>query len=181
MKKWLVIIGIATVFLYGLTVISYNLAVKSESKPEPKSQLATVDLKAITSNDLLSEINKVRVQYSLSEFKENQLLAKSARLKCEDMATNHYYEHANPTTGKKGGTYITDVGMTYISTWSENLNKAGNTYAITTAKDVVDSWMDSQAHRESILNPKYTEIGFATCSDNTKPDELIIVQHKIEV
>lgn len=167
MALYLLVVGI-----YALIQAPPRDRTFAESKPQ------TVQLpkkERITPDDLFVEINKVRTDHDLKQFKRNELLDKSSSIKCKDMTENHYYDHQNPKTGKQGYSYVKDLQINYDSV-SENLN-AGIFY---TAKEVIDSWMGSKPHRASILDPRYDEIGFATCTDTNSPDELIIVQHKIE-
>src|SRR5690606_7646641 len=98
----------------------------------------------------------------------------SSNAKCQDMVKHKYYDHKNPNTGVSGIYYVDNNRVKY-SYASENLNKG----IFKNAKSVVDSWMSSESHKASIVDPKFTEIGFAVCK-GTKPDEIMVVHHKIE-
>jgi len=115
-----------------------------------------------------------RVKNNLTPYSRNPDLDKSARLKCQDMVKGNYYEHDNPKTGEDYGQYFDDLSI-YHDGASENLAQG---YFIN-ARVVIDGWMGSESHRASIVDPKFTEIGFATCIVPKWPDELTIVQHKI--
>ena len=46
-------------------------------------------------------------------------------------------------------------------TWGENI-----AYGYASAADVMTAWMNSQGHRENILNPSFTEIGVSVVADS---------------
>lgn len=141
---------------------------------QPKKLTAQEMQTKISIEALYNAINKARVANNLSPYSHNQLLDKSSSLKCADMVAGQYYGHENPTTLKRGGSYVnTQYG--YHDGSSENLNLG----YFNTASDVVDSWMGSESHRASIIDPQFTEIGFATCILPQSPDLLAIVQHKV--
>lgn len=127
-----------------------------------------------TTDTLYIEINKTRTKNGLQAFSRNMQLDKSAALKCNDMVEGDYYAHDNPSTGKKGYTYISDVGVRFDYA-SENLNDGW----FNKTSDVIDSWMSSPSHAASILDPQFTEIGFAVCTNPKTPLRLTVVQHKI--
>lgn len=166
-QPFLVMLVILVAFLgiFGIAKLLVNA-------PVPSDKDTSVSQGKVTPDELFSAINKVRRDNGLEQFKRNALLDKSSELKCGDMVANRYYDHHNPTTDKKGSSYIKDVGQYYMQA-SENLNKG----IFTDSADVVRSWMGSEPHRKSIVNPKFTEIGFAVCEVD---GQVTVVQHKIE-
>lgn len=190
MKKLLKLSRNILIAIFSLIIIAtvINVTVENLSdKKEPTTNLQVSEnnikkpldgnqqKKVITPDSLYLNINNVRSTKNLPTFSRNPSLDKSAEMKCNDMVLNHYYDHVNPSTGKPGGKYAEDAGVKYTYV-SENLNKG----TFNTSSDVIDSWMGSESHKASILDPKYTEIGFATCVDGKYPNDLLIVQHKIE-
>lgn len=170
MRKAYLVIIMAVIVLGGL--YAYANYRDDQKKAQATIQAEENADKPITPDGLYLAINDVRKANSLTQFKRNPLLDQSAQLKCDDMSNGKYYGHDNPTTGKKGYTYISDVVKAQV--WaSENLNKG----IFKDSKSVIDSWMSSEAHKASILDPRYTEIGFATC---TVQGQKTVVQHKIE-
>lgn len=69
---------------------------------------------------------------------------KTARIKSEDMAINNYFSHTAPN----GYNMARELNV------GENCH-AGSSYP----KGAVDSWLNSQGHRENILSPNYNYIG----------------------
>lgn len=184
MKKWLKRLAGLAVFLMLILAMPYAIAavIYILEKTDNKSSFAqehtatpVVQKEKITPDGLFIAINKVRAKNNLAQFKRNSLLDKSAQLKCDDMVKNNYYEHKNPKTGKQGYSYINDVGAN--PAWmSENLNQG----TFVNSKSVVNSWMESESHAASILDARYSEIGFAVCVIPSAKDELTVVQHKME-
>lgn len=178
LRQPLVLAGLVIVFVYILAVIFYNIGRADNSSNEsqkPKQAKVRVETEEITPDGLFIDINKVRAANSLAQFKRNALLDKSAQLKCDDMVKNDYYEHKNPKTGKEGYSYVQDVGANPSWT-SENLNQG----VFPNSKSVIESWMASKSHAASILDARYTDIGFAVCTTPSAKGQLTIVQHKME-
>ncbi|HZJ77801.1 MAG TPA: CAP domain-containing protein [Clostridia bacterium] len=97
-------------------------------------------------------VNERRKEHGLSALTLNEDLSAVARLKSKDMNDKNYFAHNSPTYGTPFE-MIKKFGISY-RTAGENIAKG-----YTTAKAVVDGWMNSQGHRENILNSKYTQIG----------------------
>lgn len=104
--------------------------------------------------DLLAQTNKEREANNIADLTMNDLLSQAANLKAQDMFEAQYWAHTSPS-GVQPWKWFGDVGYQY-SYAGENLAK---NYPTTQA--TVDAWMDSETHRENILNPHYTEVGFA--------------------
>lgn len=176
---------ILTPIILVLLATGVNILVNGEGEPAAKTEplpLGTyVDTKPsiqdmvskITPDALYVAINKERVANNLTPYSRNNLLDKSSQAKCDDMVKNNYYGHKNPTTGQLGNTYVNQI-YGYHDGSSENLTEG----YFADADSVIKGWMDSTAHRASIIDPKYKEIGFAVCIKADTPNELTVVQHK---
>lgn len=131
----------------------------------------------ITADGLYIAINAEKTKLDLATYSRNPKLDESANLKCQDMVRNSYYAHENPSTGKTGYKYISDAGVRFAYA-SENLNMG----SFKNANAVIDSWMSSESHKASIVDPRFTEIGFAVCDVQIGGNTgTVVVQHKIEV
>lgn len=104
--------------------------------------------------DLLKYTNELRVEKGLSELTLNSDLSTAASDKAEDMFKKDYWAHVSPT-GTEPWYFFNKAGYDYIYA-GENLAKNFND-----SKSVVNAWMNSRSHRENLLNPNYTEIGFS--------------------
>lgn len=96
--------------------------------------------------------NKEREKAGLKALKADTELSKVARAKSKDMADNGYFDHNSPTYGSPFD-MMKSFGISY-KTAGENIAQGQKT-----PEEVVEAWMNSQGHRENILNPDYTNIG----------------------
>jgi len=97
-------------------------------------------------------VNVQRVNNGLKPLAHNWELSRVARYKSTDMRDRAYFSHQSPTYGSPFD-MIRSFGVSYTAA-GENI-AAGQQ----TAESVVQAWMNSQGHRENILNASYTEIG----------------------
>lgn len=96
--------------------------------------------------------NAERSKNGLAPLKVDLELSKVAREKSKDMAANNYFDHNSPTYGSPFD-MMKKFGISYRSA-GENIAMGQRT-----PQEVVQAWMNSQGHRENILNSSYTHIG----------------------
>jgi uncharacterized protein YkwD len=84
--------------------------------------------------------------------RNNLALQKAAQNKAEDMAKKEYFSHLSPE-GKTPWYWIERSNYKYSSA-GENLAAKFSDPEI-----LVSRWMDSQAHRENILNSNFEDFG----------------------
>jgi len=121
--------------------------------------------------DLFQSINASRVMNGQKKLKWSPLLCESAKLKSADLIINNYFEHVSPS-GLTPWYFIEKVGYKYTFS-GENL--ALNYY---TAGSAHEALMNSQGHKENILNRDFTEIGLGYWSGKIdNQDAFVIVQH----
>ncbi len=103
-------------------------------------------------------VNAYRAQYGLEALCFNKELSDLARLKSKDMLENCYFSHTSPTYGSPFA-MMESYGISY--------RYAGENIAMGYAspEDVVAAWVDSEGHRENILNENFTQIGVGYISD----------------
>lgn len=104
--------------------------------------------------ELISDTNQYRVSRGLQELVVNEKLSQAATLKARDMVTNDYWAHTSPTNVTPWK-WLEEVGYEY-SMAGENLAKN-----FPDSDTTISAWMDSTSHRENMLNPQYSEVGFA--------------------
>lgn len=122
----------------------------------------------ISMNALLEETNQSRRQHGIATVDLSESLNRAAYLKVTDMFAKQYWGHDAPD-GTKPWKWFADAGYSY-SEAGENLAK--NFY---TAEAVSGAWMNSAEHRANILNPDYTEVGFAVASGTLEGKATTIV------
>ena len=102
--------------------------------------------------EVIRLVNIEREKAGLSPLSRRDSLMDTAKVKSQDMVDNNYFSHTSPVYG----------------TMSELLNYhqvsyrfAGENIAMgqRTPEAVMKAWMDSQGHRNNILNPNYSRIG----------------------
>ena len=137
-------------FGYGAGLLILKIAVISLVLILPSTHLFS----NISSQSLLSLINQVRQEKSLSPLTLNNQLSSAALLKADDMIANDYFEHISPT-GVTPWYWMKKAGY--------NFDYAGENLAMDffETNSVFQAWMNSPSHRDNILNPNYREIGIA--------------------
>jgi spore coat assembly protein SafA/uncharacterized protein, YkwD family len=107
--------------------------------------------------EVIRLVNIERANRGLKPLAHNWELSRVARFKSMDMRDRAYFSHQSPTYGTPFE-MIRNFGLSY-SAAGENI-AAGQR----TAAAVVQAWMNSQGHRENILNSTYTQIGVGYAS-----------------
>lgn len=102
---------------------------------------------------LFQAINEVRTGNDLAPLQENSSLDKAAELKAEAILQYQTLSHDLPELPFFGPVQQSGYEFEVLG---ENLGKDYNDQG-----ELVQQWMDSQSHRENILNPKYSETGIA--------------------
>ena len=103
-------------------------------------------------NKVVELTNAERAKQGLAPLTLDTELSKVARTKSQDMKNKNYFDHNSPTYGSPFD-MMKSFGISYTS--------AGENIAMgqTTPEQVVQAWMDSQGHRENIMNSSFTQIG----------------------
>lgn len=104
-------------------------------------------------------VNIERQKAGLSNFRASSELSNVARAKSKDMAVNNYFSHTSPTYGSPFE-MMKSFGISY-RTAGENIAKG-----YSSAESVVRGWMNSQGHRDNILNPSFNTIGVGSYTGN---------------
>lgn len=102
--------------------------------------------------EVIRLVNVERANVSLGALTSQSQLTQAAQTHSIDMGCNFFMSH----TGSDGSSPLDRIvrfGYVY-SWWGENVAAGYSTPAT-----VVTAWMNSQPHRENILNPNFTEIG----------------------
>ncbi len=96
--------------------------------------------------------NQERAKNGLPALKLDVELSKVAREKSRDMQTKNYFSHTSPTYGSPFD-MMKSYGISY-RTAGENIAMGQQS-----PEEVVQAWMNSQGHRENIMNANFTHIG----------------------
>jgi len=123
----------------------------------------------ITRSTLISMLNQTRQSLGLGTLTENSKLDQAAQLKANDMLKNGYFSHISPS-GTTPWYWFSQSGYNY--------KYAGENLAIGfyDSEDVYNAWLNSQSHKDNMLNSAYTEVGTAIVSGFGDNNAIIVVQ-----
>jgi uncharacterized protein YkwD len=123
---------------------------------------------SINPGDVVRITNQQRTQQNLPQLLENAQLQAAASRKAQDMLNRDYWNHFGPD-GTSPWSFINAEGYQYEFA-GENLAKD-----FTTSSGVVAGWMNSQLHRDNLLNTNYTQVGIATASGELQGRQTTLV------
>lgn len=165
-KAFVIATSVLVVFVAIPAITFTNIA---NSRKVAQAYQDRVNAHPLSQASILNDVNAYRVQSGVTPLSENPELDKSAQAKCSDMVSGSYYEHTRPSDGKKLETWLTE-NTKYWKLGNENLNKG----TFVASFEVVDSWVNSPAHKAAMIDAKFTDTGIAICGTN--PNTLV-VQH----
>ena len=123
----------------------------------------------ITPAGLLAATNDQRADEGLPSLRKSEHLSQAAMLKANDIIQNQYWGHTSPS-GVEPWQWIQKTNYTY-SEAGENLARD-----FSTADGTVAGWMASEKHRDNMLKPSYSDVGFAVTTGelNGKPTTIVV-------
>lgn len=111
---------------------------------------------SIDAQDLMNRVNLERTNRFIPALVTDSRLTSTAVAKSNDMIARSYFAHVNPD-GNYIWPTIESSGYTPYLTLGENL-----AMDFATASAVVQAWMDSQTHRDNIVNTKFEDQGMGS-------------------
>ena len=120
---------------------------------------------------LLSATNKQRTANGRGALALNEKLSSAAQAKAKDMADKNYWAHVSPD-GKQPWYFFDQAGYKYYKA-GENL-----AYGFLDSDSTITGWMNSESHRENLLDSQFQEVGFGyinVANYQDKGEETIIV------
>lgn len=114
---------------------------------------------------MLALVNEERKQKGVANLSYDENIAKLAQFRADDMCDQDYLSHTD-TDGKEVNDYRALFGVQ--SRVAENIAESADLQA------AHDNFMLSLSHRQSILNPEYSRVGFGFCTRES--GELVTVQ-----
>lgn len=122
----------------------------------------------ISEAELLNLVNYERAQEGLPPLSLSRQLSSAAKKKSDHMFLNNYWAHFGPD-GTSPWDIIRGEGYNY-SYAGENLAKG-----FTTSYDTVKAWMNSPTHRDNILSPNYSEVGFSISEGELQGEKTVLI------
>ncbi len=124
---------------------------KQKTPPSPPSKQPQIPGLSAEEQQMVNLVNGERQKRGLASLKVDLELARVARFKSQDMVSNNYFSHQSPTYGSPFE-MMRKFGLSFTAA-AENI--ACN-QSVSTAHQAL---MNSQGHRDNILNSDYTYIG----------------------
>lgn len=125
-------------------------------------------------SQLLSATNAQRAQNGVAPLTINNKLNSAAQSKATDMVARNYWAHNTPD-GQEPWVFFDAAGYKY--------HKAGENlaYGFSTSDAAVIGWMNSQSHRDNLLDSAFTEVGFGfTNGENynqSGPETVVVAEY----
>lgn len=129
----------------------------------PAPAITPASLTALESQ-VLSLINRQRLNAGVPELTADALVTQVARERSADMAQRNYFSHTTPEgstfdslLAARGGSYSLTAENLYRGTFPDGEAPA----------QAVQAWMQSSAHRANILNPACDRVGIGIARDDS--------------
>lgn len=108
---------------------------------------------SMTLGSLLADTNAQRAANGFGALSLNSKLDSAAQANADDMAARDYWSHYTPD-GNPPWIWVTNQGYSY--------QKLGQNLAtgFDDEQSTINGWMASPPHRENLLDPDYTDVGF---------------------
>jgi uncharacterized protein YkwD len=133
-----------------------------EPAPEPEPEPEPADEITALEDEVTRLTNAERADAGCDELATDERLRDSARGHSEDMAVNDYFDHTSED-GRSPFDRMADAG--YPDPAAENI-----AFGYQTPADVMEGWMDSDGHRDNILECSYEAIGVGLAfNDDGRP------------
>jgi uncharacterized protein YkwD len=108
---------------------------------------------------LIEVTNAERVRAGLPVLRQSRSLADAARHHVEEMIRLGYFGHVSPTIGRRTvGERVAALGAAVVAV-GENL-AAVRAGGLDLPERIMTGWMQSPGHRDNLLNPRWTHVGF---------------------
>ena len=155
MKRFLPVVAVAL----GMTLFGSGPASASALCPGD-DVVPTLQTGAVAAGALMCDLNAVRVKSGLHPLGWNWQLWWSAQQLANDMVANHFFSHTD-SSGRGLLDRARDAGyLTNAADWLVLENNAwGQKGAYATPLSTVLGWLQSDEHRQQMLNPDLREVG----------------------
>ncbi|MFD0472426.1 CAP domain-containing protein [Nonomuraea thailandensis] len=125
---------------------------RTPASTAPKTKEPATSVGTSLENQVVRLTNAERAKGGCDPLTHDARLRRAAAGHSADMAKNDYFDH-DSQDGRDMTDRIRATGFSG-SAWAENIAKGQRS-----ATEVVRAWMDSEGHRENIMNCSYTHIG----------------------
>lgn len=180
MKRLFIALPLIALAVMAILVYNRPTAAKYtyEMPTQEPYQAPAVDKTPVTPETLLAEVNKRRAEAGSPPLALDERLNASAQAKCDEMRSQNYYDHKNPTTGIRGVNMANQYYGNVDGQFGENLTSG--VYKTEAPTHVFEVWFKSAPHKTAALEPRYSNTGFGICLPGpiTASDEYrTVVEH----
>ncbi len=158
-------------FVLGLLSLKVTLIVSglpASSFFASTFQLSDVFTSVMTDEKIVELTNQARKSDKVPPLKTSAKLANAAQEKADDIIRRQYFSHTTPD-GKTPWNFMNKQKYYFLYA-GENLAMKYDS-----AERVVESWMQSTAHRDNLLSKRYTEIGVGMARGLYQGNQTIVV------
>ena len=160
----ILLLVLGSVLIWKFVITPSNSETKDvEDTPVVVEQEEATVIPVATKDELLAEVNKRRAEVGVAPLQHSPELEATAQAKCDDMVARNYYDHVNPDGIR--GVKVAELETGWYGWFGENLLM--QSVPDDSAKNVFDTWVRSEGHKEQLLDPIYTLTGFGICGDTT--------------
>ncbi|MFC4114374.1 CAP domain-containing protein [Nonomuraea zeae] len=132
---------------------------ETKAPPAPEKKATVTSVGTALENEVVRLTNAERAKGGCDPLKHDARLSRAALGHSADMARNDYFDH-DSQDGRDMVDRMRATGFTG-SAWAENIAMGQRS-----AAEVVRSWMNSDGHRQNIMNCSYTLIGVGAAKDS---------------
>lgn len=149
MKKLIIITALLSAFLTSCSTEEENINTENYSIENIEIEYSTLDI------EIVQLLNDYRLSKGLNPLNILNVASKEAN--------NHSLYMANQGEPSHDFFYLRSQNLqTAVNAKDVSENVA---YGYTNAQSLVNAWINSEGHRNNIVNPLFTEIGIATKQD----------------
>lgn len=154
--------------LTALLIAGVSITVLSQKTPEKPVYVAQNENIPLNADTVFNLVNAEREKAGIAPLVRDTRLDATAQARADDMVARNYFSHNDPVTGeslviiKPKVADCKDASENIAANFTKTLNKDN--------EETIASWMNSEAHRNAILDPQYDITGVAISDDK-------IVQH----
>lgn len=149
--------------LAGLSIILAVVAVVvgvivfyPQTTEKPVQNAVNAPQEPLNADKIFELVNQERIKAGVAPLIRDARLDASAQFKADDMATNNYFDHISPLTGKHGYELIKAEECTQ---GGENIIKVDDIGGKN--GDALKWWLNSKPHHDAILDAKNVLSGIA--------------------
>lgn len=125
--------------------------------------------------ELLQLGNEERARYGAGALQVDPEVVGSAQYKAEDMANGNYFSHSDKSGTTENGMNKLHKDNPECRSWAENIEKIKDPTKPISSQRMMQMWIDSKSHHETLKNAKYTHTGFGIAV--SKDGTMYAVQH----